>query len=304
MKARAVVVSAFVSVMLSSTGVADTWSDADALYAARDSGRDKISAARAKYSDILGSATSKADKIRAVSQLARLTVYEGEMTLPKDDVDGRKAIFGSCFCAKASVITNPTPRANCEAPGFMEAISPAAIGEEHPAYYYFKSICEAYWGEVAGPMEKLAYAQWLKADLAKGITLDTRFEGGGILRVASGVYSNPKAAPVQMYDPDRALLWANQAVASQAYPGDPSDGTQYYENLEAKVKVLMQLASDRPNSDFKQQAMNVATSTLSEMDERFALDDLPAGRAPEFRYAYTRTKEFYKELTGTDWEGY
>jgi hypothetical protein len=40
------------------------------------------------------------------------------------------------------------------------------------------------------------------------------------------------------------------------------------------------------------------------MDERFALDDLPAGRAPEFRYAYTRTKEFYKELTGTDWEGY
>jgi len=186
----------------------------------------------------------------------------------------------------------------------MEKISPAAIGEEHPAYYYFKSICEAYWGEVAGPMEKLAYSQWLKADIAKGVTLDTRFEGGGILRVASGVYSNPKAAPVQMYDPDRALGWATQSVASPAYPGDPSDGTQYYENLEVKVKVLMQLASDRPNSDFKQQAMNAATSMLSEMDERFALDDLPAGRAPEFRYTYVRTKEFYKELTGTDWEGY
>jgi hypothetical protein len=304
MKARAVVVSAFVSVMLSSPVLADTWSEADALFAVRDSGRDKIAAARAKYSEILETASTKADKIRATSQLARLAVYEGEMTLPKDDVEGRKAIFSSCFCAKPSVNSTPTPRPNCEAPGFMEKISPAAIGEEHPAYYYFKSICEGYWGEVAGPMEKLAYSQWLKADLAKGLTLDTRFEGGGILRVSSGVYSNPKAAPVQMYDPDRALLWANQAVASQAYPGDPSDGAQYYENLEVRVKVLMQLASDRPNSEFKQQAMNAATSMLSEMDERFALDDLPAGRAPEFRYTYLRTKGFYKDLTGTDWQGY
>ena len=304
MSARAVVISTFASVVLASPVLADTWTEVDNLFEMREQGRQMTGEARTKYFDILSKVTTKADKIRAVAQLGRLAIFEGEMILPKEDTEGRKAIFSQCFCAKPSVATTPTPRPNCEAPGFVEAISPASIGEEHPAYYYFKGICEAYWGEAAGPMEKLAYSQWLKADLAKGLTLDTRFEGGGILRVASGVYSNPKAAPVQMYDPDRALLWATQATASQPFPGDPAGGAQYYENPEAVVKSLMQLASDRPNSDFKQQAMNAATTVLSEMDERFALDDLPAGRAPEFRYAYKRTKTFYKDLTGIEWEGF
>lgn len=304
MSARAAVVSAFASVLLTSPLLANAWTDADRLYEQREEGREKTQAARAQYGDILNGATTKADKIRAVSQLGRLAIFEGEVLLPKDDIANRKAIFSQCFCAKPSVANTPSPRPNCEEPGFVEKIAPAAIGEEHPAYYYFKGICEAYWGEVAGTFEKLAYSQWLKADLAKGLTLDTRFEGGGILRVSSGVYSNPKAAPVQMYDPDRALAWATLSMTSQPFPGDPSGGGQYYENPTAQVKALMQLASDRPNSDFKQQAMNVATSILSEMDERFALEDLPSGRAPEFRYSYRRIKEFYKELTGIDWEGF
>jgi hypothetical protein len=150
-------------------------------------------------------------------------------------------------------------------------------------------------------MEKLAYVAWLKEDFAAGQQLDTRFEGGGILRVAAGVYLNPKAAAVQLYNPEQALELATKALNSSAYPGDPSGGGQYYENYAILADALQQLDADRPNSGYKEKAVTLVTTGLTEMDERIALDDLPLGREPEFRHYYERVKASYKELTGLDW---
>jgi hypothetical protein len=282
-------------------GADDPWSEAQQLFDARAEGRAKIKMAREKYLGLLGGATSTAEKIQAVSQLGRLALYEGEIILSKDDVEGRKAIFTQCFCASPKVTYNPLPRPSCESPGFVDAISPSKLGESHPAFHYFRAMCTGYWGEIAQPMEKLAYVSWLKEDIAAGQTLDTRFEGGGILRVAAGVYVNPAAAVVQLYNPELAVNMATQALSAGAYPGSPSTGAEYYENHAILANSLQQLDSDRPQSGFKEKAIAKAESALKEMDERIEFEDLPAGREPEFKWYYSQLKKVYKELTNLEW---
>lgn len=279
----------------------DPWGDAQQLFEARAEGRQKIAQARAKYLNLLKGAVSSSDKIQAVSQLGRLALYEGEILLPKDDVEGRKAIFTQCFCASPKVTYNPLPRPSCEEPGFVDAISPAKLGSSHPAFHYFRAMCTAYFGEVAQPMEKLAYVSWLKEDIAAGQALDTRFEGGGILRIAAGVYLNPKAAVVQLYNPELSVSLATQALQSAAYPGSSSSGAQYYENHAILADAFQQLDSDRPNNGFKEKAIAKTISALKEMDERIEFGDLPAGREPEFNWYYSRLKSSYFELTNAQW---
>jgi len=282
-------------------GASDPWADAQQMFDARAESREKIQTARGMYQDLLKGAVTPAEKIQAVSQLGRLALYEGEITLSDDDVEGRKSIFSQCFCASPKVTYNPLPSPSCESPGFVDAISPKNLGENHPAFHYFRAMCTAYWGEVAQPMEKLAYVSWLKEDIAAGQTLDTRFEGGGILRVAAGVYVNPKASVVQLYNPELAIQMATQALASGPFPGSPSSGIHYYENYAILAKALKQMDADRPDSGFKEKAIAKTTSALKEMDERIEFEDLPVGREPEFKWYYSQIKNIYKELTALDW---
>lgn len=301
MKTRIVAAALVWGSAISHNSFANSWEDAEALFSQREDGQARIAEARTKYLELLSASTTPSEKILAVSQLGRLAVYEGEILLPKTDVEGRKKVFSQCFCANPKVSYNPLPQPSCESPGFVDAISPANLGESHPAFHYFRSVCTAYWGEVAGPLEKLAYVAWLKEDFAAGQMLDTRFEGGGIQRVAAGVYVNPKAAAVQLYNPEQALALATKALQSSAYPGDSSSGSEYYENHAIVADSLQQLAADRPNDGFQTTALNHVTQALKEMDERSELDDLPVGRGPEFRHYYKRVKVSYQELTGLEW---
>jgi hypothetical protein len=281
------------------TAFAIDWNQADALYAQREGNRQVIAQARTAYLAILNQATEKADKIRAVAQLGRLAVYEGEMILPKTARDERRAIFEQCWCADPRV--SLLGSGSCHAPGFVDKISPAAIGESHPAYTYFRSICLAYWGEQGTLPEKLAFTSKLTETLDQGRALDTRYEGAGILRVAAGVYSNPATRPLGIYNPEEALSIADQALSSQPYPGDPSGGANYYDNWQGKVSVLIQLHADDPNGGYGQQAQELAQQKLTEMDEKLADDDLPEARGPEFKHFYKKIKEQYHDLTGQDW---
>lgn len=302
MKARTLLVSLTLSLGLAAPALALDWSQADALFNQRKDNRAVIAQARTAYLGLLNQATTKADKLRAVAQLGRLAVYEGEMVLPKNASADRKAVFSQCWCAQPRVSgIPPFVSGSCSSPGFVDKISPAALGEEHPAYFYFHGVCLAYWGEQGTLSEKLAFTPKVVDDIEKGQTLDTRYEGGGIGRLAAGVYSNPAARPLGLYKPNEALELIDAALAEQPFPGDPSNGSSYYDNWQGKASVLIQLHDDNPNGGFRQQGIDMVTDKLTEMEEKIADDDLPAERSAEFHFNYKKLKEHYRTLTGQDW---
>lgn len=304
MKARSLILSfAAAMIALAPMAKADIWTTADNYYAQRENNRDNIAKARQEYLSILGQVTSKTDKLRAVSQLGRLAVYEGEMLLPKNDRDGRRAIFQGCWC-KTPKVTGipPLVSGSCQEEGFVDAISPAKLGEAHPAYFYFYGVCLAYWGEQGSLSEKLAFTKKITDSITAGQNLDTRFEGGGINRLSAGVKSNPATKPLGIYAPATALNEINKALSEGPYTGDPSSGALYYDNWQGKVSVLMQLAEDNPSGGYKQQAIDTAKAALTELQGKIEDDDLPTGRGAEAKFNYGKLKDYYKQLTGTEWE--
>lgn len=299
MKARSLIASFVAMLGLSTSAWALDWSAADALYAQRQDNRAVIAQARAAYLTLLGQATETADKLRAVSQLGRLAVYEGEMILPKDASAERRAIFQECWCADPRVSLLGV--GSCAREGFVDAIHPDRIGQNHPAYHYFHGVCLAYWGEQGSLPEKLAFTSWISRDIRNGQAVDQRYEGGGINRLAAGLWSNPATRPLGIYNPQDALRAIDQALTAQAYPGDPSSGSSYYDNWQGKATVLLQLHADDPSGGHLQAVTDLTTSKLAEMDEKIEDDDLPARRGAEFHFNYKKLKEHYHQATGQDW---
>lgn len=276
------------------------WTQADSLFARRGSGRAVVAEARQAYVALLGQATIPADKLRAASQLGRLAIYEGEMLLPRTASSERRQIFGQCWCSDPRVAGLP-PRGTCASPGFIDKISPANLGETHPAYYYFHGVCLSLWSEQASLGERIAFSSAIKADIDSGLTTDTRFEGGGIKRLQAGVQSNPATKALGFFSIATALSAIDDATSSEPYPGDPLAGSQYFENWSMKIKVLLQAHEEEPNGGWRDQALDLLVDKLNEMDEKIADDVLPVGRAPEFLQTYAVMKERYRTITGSDW---
>jgi hypothetical protein len=267
------IISAAAAVLTFATAArADQWSAADAAYALREGNRAKIAEARAAYKQILDAATTEGDKLRAVSQLGRLAIYEGEMTLPDSDTAGRKTIFADCW------------------QGFTNKIQPGTNGVgENPAYYYFKGVCLAYWGKAAGPLASLPQVPTLKALIAGGQTQDVRFEGGGIYRLMAGVYSNKAAIAVGLYRPDDALAAAKNAVAQGAYPGDPSGGADYYDNWRG-------LALTQDEKGLKDDAIATLNDKIAELQDLADNNALPQGREAEAKWNLQQMKDHLARL--------
>ena len=280
--------------MTAGTATADIWADADTAFADRLNDREAIAEARTLYKEILETATGP-DALRAASQLGRLAIYEGEMLLPKSASEERMEIFSDCWCRDPRVSGLIVPEGDCREPGFVDAISPENLGEEHPAYYYFHGVCMAYWGEQASLRQKLAFTSWITWSIDEGQQTDTRFDGGGIHRLTAGVYSNPQADLLGIYQPEYALEEIYKALRSEAYPGDPSNGASYYDNWKGLIEVLMEL-------DRNDEAIEALEEALPELQELIEEDELPAGRGPEAIYNYKSMKKFYEELTGDEWE--
>jgi hypothetical protein len=274
MKAKSFALSAAAfALSLASIGTvakADQWTDADALFVRRAEGPAVIEQARAKYQTILNAAGTAPDAVRAVTQLARLAIYQGEMLLPKSDTSGRIAIFDQCD----DFVNKIAPDAR---------IGGAAVGAT-PQYYFFKGICLGFWGEAAGPVRSLPYVPTLKDCMRQALALDTRFEGGGAHRLVAGIKSNPAARALPgLYDIVEAQSEATAALASAAYPGDANNGRAYYENLRTETQVLVQ-AGKIPEAKAKMQEA-IAIGERAIRNNR-----LPAGREPESRFVIEKLK--------------
>jgi tetratricopeptide (TPR) repeat protein len=255
--------SLILATQLTSPALAD-FSTADSLYARRAEGRAIVAEARTAYLDALSSATNSADKIRAASQLGRLAIYEGDMLLTKDQTEERKPIFRQCWDS------------------FIEKINPNTVGE-NGEYYFFKGMCLAFWGEAAGTLQSLPQVPNLLGAINRGQEKGfIDLEGGGINRLAAGVYSNEKARPLGIFKPEEALAAIDNALASPGIPGGTS-GKNFYENWRIKGRVLVTLG----RTDEARALMNDKIAEISALVDN---DELPQGREPETLWVLSSLK--------------
>jgi hypothetical protein len=261
--------AALAALTLSAPAFADQWTSADSLYAQRENNRAKIADARAAYTAILNASGAAAqDKIRAATQIGRLSYYEGEMLLAKTDTAERKKVFKACWDALDKI--KPTSGANA---------IPAT-----PNFYFYKGLCMAFWGEAAGTLASLPYVPTLLDMIEKGLAQDTRFEGGGIFRLAAGVYGNKKAQPLGLYQPEKALEMIEKSLVSAAFPGDANSGAKWFDNWRGKATALVELER---NADAK----TILTSGIAKINDLIDDDELPAGRTPETMWILSKMEE-------------
>lgn len=237
---------------------------ADELFAQRASTEESaetISNALAAYRAALDTVTGD-EKLYAVSQIARLYIYDGDMARPESEKKARMRIFDNCLDT------------------LEEHIHPDQVGAT-PQYYYYKVYCLALWGKAAGPLRILLRAPTLKRAIREGLRLDTRYEGGGLPRMVGAVYLNSKARPIGLYKPEKALALIEQAIASEgvedrAYP-EILTGADVAENYYHYAEALLK-------NDRKSEAIEILEQTIAEYEELIELEALPEGREPETEY--------------------
>jgi tetratricopeptide (TPR) repeat protein len=227
---------------------------ADALFAEREQGAAKIAEARSAYATGLTNLNG-AEKIYAVEQLARLDYYEGLILGDQGNKDTRKSIYNRCL---------DTIESN---------ISPAKVGPT-PQYYYWKASCLALWGNANGVSASLGRIPELLRLINDGLTTDSRYEGGGLNRLASAVYL--KIPEIFGGGVDKSFDYSTRALSAQAFPGsqDPATATgdYFYNVYEHRALALA-----------KKGRKAEAIALLKEAIERIDGGDLPVGREPETR---------------------
>lgn len=247
------------------------FSEADSLFAQRANtteGKKAIRRSLAMYRLAL-SKVSGDELLYAVSQISRLYIYEGDMTLNENEKQARMRIFDNCLDT------------------LDKYLNPRSFGPT-PQYYYYKVYCLAIWGKSAGPLRILLRAPALKKAINEGLKLDTRYEGGGLPRMTAAVYLNEKARPIGLYRPQQALALIEQAIASEAiedpaYPS-PLSGADIAENYYHYAKALLK-------NSRKNEAIELLEQTIAEYEELDELDALPVGREPEARYYLGKMKK-------------
>jgi hypothetical protein len=244
----------FVVASLSVSAFAFDFGSADALFEQREQGSAKIAEAREAYASDLTNLNG-AEKIYAVEQLARLDYFEGLTLGNNGNKEARKAIYQRCL---------NTLDAN---------IAPAKIGP-NPQYYYWKASCLALWGNANGVSASLGKIPELLRLINDGQALDTRYEGGGLYRLASAVYL--KIPEIFGGGVDKSIDFNNRALASEAFPEakDPATATgdYFYNVYDQRAQALA-----------KKGRKAEAIALLTEAIERIEAGDLPAGREPETR---------------------
>lgn len=230
------------------------FSAADALFAQREQGAAKIAEARAAYATGLTN-LSGAEKIYAVEKLARLDYYEGLSLGEQGDKEERKAIYNRCL---------DTVESN---------IAPAKVGAT-PQYFFWKGTCLASWGNANGVAASLGKIPELLRLINDGMSTDTRYEGGGLMRLASAVYL--KIPEVFGGGVDKSLEFSSRSLSAQAYPGSSNAATETGE-------YFFNAYDYRAQGLAKKGRKAEAIAALKEAIERIDGGDLPVGREPETR---------------------
>ena len=285
---------------LSGLGFSYDFSKADALFAKRAEGADDnakfesatlaLKAYEAIYSHEKN--LSEAETVYAFTQMNRLNLYRGGM-LEGVSKNERKNALKSCIASTDDAIET--------LPGH----------EPH----YFRLACLGLLGKISGPLERLKYVSVIKAEIPKALkqsTVDGKyvggFEGGGILRVLAGVYSNLRAKIVHLYKPEEALSLVNIALETSGniyrpFP-ETMTGKDYYDNYYYKGQSLIAVGMKTNAFDRVQEGYELLTSTLQTLNELIEAGELPKGREPEtlfYKHLMEVIKKNIEDCRGSRW---
>jgi hypothetical protein len=125
------------------------------------------------------------------------------------------------------------------------------------------------------------------------------FEGGGILRVLSGVRSNPAAGFFGLYKPSDAVKFSTVALNTSlrtAEPYGPLSGKDYFENFFYQGYAYASLAVEQQTPENLEIGKKVVTEAIAMFDSLRDADELPKGRTLE--------NEFYRIKLGDLLEAY
>lgn len=255
-----------------------SFEEADALFRQRTiENTAVVDQARATYAALIDSATTEQDKIYAAAQTARLDYFKGSVQTPLSERAKRKAIFQGCLDT-------------------IQAISPDQLGgKKTQEYYFWRATCLARWGQVAAALEVVGRVGELRRLVNEGKALGADYEGGGLLRTASGVFLNRRAQPFGLYKPEEALELIEEALesegkANRAFPDGVLTGYDYYDNYFYQASALIELGRSK-------EAQEIIEDAIDEIEERAAEDDLPLGREQETLYDLKNLKELLATLS-------
>lgn len=264
--AAALTASIFISLASSGNAQAGVFDTADGLFRTREANAANVQSARAEYVRLLPT-VSGTDLAYAVQQIGLLATYEGSYLIPDSDgTNARKAqIFNECRQAAARL---------------------ASDASQKTVYAYWRMSCTALWLKYATTVQRLAELSQIKAyfddlvgpdlEVKPAHNLDMRYQGGGMSRALSAVYSNQLSSLIREGLPNgaKALEMADRAIASRAFPGDVNTGADYYRNYRHKAEALNFLGRTAD-------AQTVLGDAIAEVEERQAEGDLPRGIEPE-----------------------
>lgn len=239
------------------------FSEADALFDARNGSLDGVAEARRMYKDAMHEVSCE-ELVHAVERFGALSLFEGGLVLPESEKTRRANIFENCR-------------------NVVEKISPDNLGKEHPAYYYWKSTCFGLWAQSANEMDALPLIGDFKRTLHAGIKLkdSKKYENGGIYRVAAAAYmASEKLALFGMYDLKLAYKLASAAVKL---------GPEHASAKVIKSKVLAKLGK---NDDAKELLENV----IDTLEEQVRTGSLDPKTGPEDVFVLKMAKEMLAEM--------
>ncbi len=259
----AALTASFLTAGIARAGIFDT---ADGYYRSREANAANAQSARAEYLRLLPS-LSGADLAYAVQQIGLLATYEGSYLIPDSDgTNARKTqLFNECRQAASRLQSDASQKT---------------------VYAFWRLSCTALWLKYATTVQRLAELSQIKAyfddlvgpdlEIKPAHNLDMRYQGGGLSRALSAVYSNQLSSLIRQGLPNgaKALEMADRAIASRAFPGDVNTGADYYRNYRHKAEALNFLGRTAD-------AQTVLTDAIAEVEERQADGDLPRGVEPE-----------------------
>ena len=239
------------------------FSEADSYFAKRDvseEGIKSIGKALIIYKESIPLVESQEDLVYAISQMSRLHLFLGDFTLAQSDHKNRMKIFDECIDINDNFL------------------SPKKLGKSVANFYYYKAYCLALWGKAAGPLRSLIRVPVMKKTISEGMKIDTRYEGGGILRITAAVSLNEKAKPLGLYKPKEALVWTEAAISSpeirdRAY-ANPISGADIIENYYHYSEALWK-------NKRQQDAVALLEDAITHFEELRDNNELPVGREPE-----------------------
>lgn len=263
--------SVFLSLLTSHIGFAYDFSAADQLFTRRGENVTVLKQAIDAYQASLKTALTNDEKLHATENLGMLYAYRAQL-IPDAQMRERIPYFTACMAA-------------------LELIKPSAKFPETVQYYYWHSVCLAYWAESNGLLSSLQRSQELYDNLLKGIKIEPTYEGGGFDRILGVILS--KLPPINPFGPTgdmaRALQHFRSSLASPAFSqaANPETSTgQYFFSTHCYFAEAMIVAGMRA------EARALLTDALARIDN----GDVSPDMLPETAVAKAKMQRLVRGL--------